>query len=161
MAVTVRPATDADRSNLRRAVVALQEYESRLHPTRLPGEEVADAYLAWLLTEADACAGVVLVAEREKDFIGFAAGWVAEQENIAETADSNRFGYVSDICVLAEHRGRRAAGLLLSAMERHFRRSGLGRLRINALAANAAARACYERAGFAPYEVLHEKVLEP
>ena len=157
--VAVRPATPADRPRLRAAVVELQDRERLLHPTRLPGGQVADAYLDWMLRRAEAT-GAVLVAESGGEFAGFVAGWVEQAGNIGETPDSNRFGHVSDICVMPAFRGRRIAGRLLEAIERHLRRAGVTRLRVNALAANAPARASYERAGFAPYEVLHEKVID-
>jgi hypothetical protein len=54
----------------------------------------------------------VLVAEVAGKFAGFAAGWIVEEENLAETADSNRAGYVSDICVMPAYRGHRVAGEL-------------------------------------------------
>ena len=37
----IRPATAVDRPELRKAVVELQDYEHRLHATRLPGEMIA------------------------------------------------------------------------------------------------------------------------
>ncbi len=99
--VAVRPATPADRPRLRAAVVELQDRERLLHPTRLPGGQVADAYLEWMLRRAGAAgaAGAVLVAESGGEFAGFVAGWVEQAGNIGETPDSNRFGHVSDICV--------------------------------------------------------------
>jgi len=155
--VTIRPAKPDDRSHLRQAIVELQDYERALHATRLPGELVADAYLDWLQRQADAEGGVMLVAEREGVFAGFVVGWIELSEIITETPDSNRFGYVSDICVMAAFRGQRIAAQLLCAIELHLRRAGVARLRINALAANTSARVCYERAGYAPYEVHLEK----
>lgn len=156
--LTIRAATPADQPDLRAAIVELQDYERRLHATRRPGAEIADAYLAWLLQQA-AATGAVLVAESGGSFTGFVAGWVEEDENLAETPDSNRFGYISDICVLPAFRGQRIAGRLLAAIEQQLRRGGVTRLRINALAANSSAQASYLRAGFAPYEILHEKVI--
>jgi hypothetical protein len=50
--LTIRPATPVDQPDLRAAIVELQDYERRLHSTRLPGAEIADAYLAWLLPRA-------------------------------------------------------------------------------------------------------------
>jgi hypothetical protein len=44
--LTIRDAGPMDRAELRRAVVELQEHERKLHDTRLPGEQTADAYLA-------------------------------------------------------------------------------------------------------------------
>jgi ribosomal protein S18 acetylase RimI-like enzyme len=94
----------------------LHEEERRLHDSRLPGEQTADAYLIWMLAEA-ARDGAVFVAEASGVFAGFAAGWIVQENVIEETPDSNRFGYVSDVCVLPAFRGRRIAALLLEALE--------------------------------------------
>jgi ribosomal protein S18 acetylase RimI-like enzyme len=156
--LVIRPARPADLPDLRRAVVELQEYERRLHATRLPGEQIADAYLTWVQRRAEK-SGAVFVAEIRRAFAGFAAGWIVEDNNIAETADSNRAGYVSDICVMPAYRGQRIAVELLSAIERHLARAGITRLRLGTLAANASARASYESAGFTPYEIIYEKLV--
>jgi ribosomal protein S18 acetylase RimI-like enzyme len=154
----VRPATAADRQSLLQAVIEQQDYERRLHATRLPGEKIAEAYLDWMFQQVEAD-GVVLIAEFDGSFVGFIAGWIEQDYNIAETADSNRFGYVSDVCVLPAFRGRRVAARLLSAIEQHLGRASITRLRINSLAANQSARASYEHAGFVPHEILFEKML--
>jgi ribosomal protein S18 acetylase RimI-like enzyme len=56
-------------------------------------------------------------------------------------------------------RGRRIAIHLLNEIERHLAGFGVARIRINSLAENKSARASYERAGFAPYEIVYEKTL--
>jgi ribosomal protein S18 acetylase RimI-like enzyme len=154
--LTIRPAAPSDRPRLRAAVVELHEHERRLHNSRLPGEETADAYLDWMLAEARQ-GGAVLVAEADGAFAGFAAGWIAQDSLIEETPDSNRYGYVSDICVLPPFRGRRIAPALLEALEARLCGGGVARIRLSALAANAAARKVYERSGYALYEVVYEK----
>ena len=154
----VRRATSADQPALRRAIVELQNYERLRHATRLPGEQVADAYLDWMLRQAEAV-GAVFVAESGGRFVGFVAGWIETAENLAETADSNRFGYISDLCVMPEFRGQRAAARLLVEIEQYLSRAGVVRLRIGALAANTSAHASYAHAGFSPYEVLYEKLI--
>jgi ribosomal protein S18 acetylase RimI-like enzyme len=159
-ALTIRPATAADRPALRAATIELQEYERRRHDSRLPGEQIADDYLDWMWRRSDDD-GVILVAEIDGVFAGFVAGWVEQADNIAETPDSNRFGLISDLCVMPEFRGRRLAAELIGAIEAHLRRSGIVRLRVSALAANEAARRSYQHAGFAPYEILHEKRIGP
>jgi ribosomal protein S18 acetylase RimI-like enzyme len=156
--LVIRPATPTDRPNLRHAIIELQEYERLRHATRLPGAQIADAYLAWIERQTSA-GGAILVAGRGGDFLGFVAGWVAETANIAETADSNRFGYISDICVLPPIRGQRIATQLLDGIAQYLRAAGVRRLRIASLAVNASARASYEHAGFMPYEVVYEKVI--
>ncbi|HZU90134.1 MAG TPA: GNAT family N-acetyltransferase [Stellaceae bacterium] len=137
----------------------MQEYERLRHASRRPGEPIADMYLDWMQQRAEA-AGVVLVAEREGRFVGFVAGWIEETANIGETAESNRFGYVSDICVMPAFRGQRVAARLLDGIGRYLGHAGVSRLRVAALAVNASARASYEHAGFAPYEILYEKSID-
>jgi phosphinothricin acetyltransferase len=156
--LVVRPATASDRGALRAAIVELQEHERRLHDTRLPGEAMADAYLAWMLDQATA-GGAVLVAEVDGAFAGFTAGWVEEGASLAETPESDRHGFVSDLCVLPVWRGRGVARILLEALEAHLVRAGVSRVRLYVLAANTAARSAYEHAGYAPYEVVYEKTV--
>jgi ribosomal protein S18 acetylase RimI-like enzyme len=154
----IRPVAAGDRTDLRLAVVELHEHERRLHPSRLPGEKTAGAYLDWMLAQA-AENGAVLIAEVEGAFAGFAAGWIAEENLIEETTDSNRFGLISDVCVLARFRGRRIALRLLDELEDRLARHRVRRIRLSALAANSAAHAAYERSGYAPYEIVYEKVV--
>jgi ribosomal protein S18 acetylase RimI-like enzyme len=90
-------------------------------------------------------------------FAGFAAGWIVQENVIEETPDSNRFGYVSDVCVPPAFRGRGIAARLLEALEARLSLSGVARIRLSTLAANQAARAAYERSGYAPYEIVYEK----
>ena len=158
--ILVRLAIPGDLPNLRSAIVELQEHERRLAATRLPGEQIADAYLARPQHEVAEKRGAILVAESEGVFAGFAVGWIVERDHIPETADSNRFGYLSDICVMPPFRGERIAHRLLAAMERHFAKAGITLFRVFTLAANARARASYESAGFAPYEILYQKLVD-
>ena len=160
MPIVIRQARASDGAELRRAFIELQEVERALHDSRLPGEAVADRYLEWLGKQARENGGVILVAEEDGIFRGFIAGWIAEDDDLAETPDSNRFGYISDLCVIEEARGRGIAQQLLAAAERQFARHGVARLRIVALAANAAARAAYAKYGFTPYEIIFEKRAE-
>src|SRR5262249_55005673 len=62
------------------------------------GEQVADAYLDRMLGRAESC-GVVLVADSNSIFAGFVAGWIEQSQNIGQTLNSNRVGYISDVCV--------------------------------------------------------------
>ncbi|MBV8443959.1 MAG: GNAT family N-acetyltransferase [Hyphomicrobiales bacterium] len=154
--LSVRLALTSDRVALRAAIVELHEEERRLHDSRLPGEHTADAYLEWMLAEARR-GGAVFVAEASGAFAGFAAGWIVQESVIEETPDSNRFGYISDVCVLPTFRGRRIAARLLDALEARLSLSGVARIRLSTLAANQAARSAYERSGYSAYEIVYEK----
>lgn len=148
----IRPATGADLPDLRRAVVELQEYERRLHATRLPGEQIADAYLGWLQRQAAEKSGAMLVAECDGSFAGFAVGWIAEHDHIAETTDANHFAYLNDLCVMPAYRGQRIAHQLLRAIEQHPGRAGVTRLRLSTLATNAIGSQELRKRGVIIYE---------
>jgi hypothetical protein len=49
--------------------------------------------------------GAVRVAEIAGAFLGFAAGWIENENTIEDTQDSRRYGLVSDLCVLEIYRG--------------------------------------------------------
>jgi ribosomal protein S18 acetylase RimI-like enzyme len=138
--VTIRDAGPMDRAQLRQAIVELQEYERRLHDTRLPGEQIVEAYLASIENQIGK-GGAMLIAEIEHRFAGFVAGWIEQANSIAETPASNRFRYISDICVMPEFRGQKIGPRLVSAIESRLTRAGITRIRICSLAANASARA--------------------
>jgi ribosomal protein S18 acetylase RimI-like enzyme len=156
--IRFRQAIASDLPSLRDAVIELQDHERRLHASRLPGQEIADTYLTWLQGRAVED-GVILVAEINGVFAGFAAGWIETEDSIPEDPNWRRFGYVSDICVLSDYRGRGIAGQLLQALEPALRHAGARHVRVSALAANKIARAAYEKSGYSAYEVIYEKAL--
>ena len=157
-AFAVRDAEPPDRADIVAAIVALQDAERKLSDTRLPGAVVAEAYYDRLVAQARED-GAMLVAEAGGAFAGFVVGWIEQADEMCETPDSNRFGYISDICVLERFRGRGAAAALLRALEARLAQFGVTRLRLNFLAGNTSARVAYERAGYAPYELRYEKRL--
>lgn len=106
--------------------------------------------------------GTMLIGEGvDGDRLGFVAGHIVDEPWPMETRDSTRYGYVSDIFVCPDVRGSGLAQTLLDAIAAHFLHvdPSLTRLRVNVLAVNAMARRAYEKAGFAPYEVMYERPL--
>jgi len=157
MTPIVRPYRDADRSAVMEALVGIQEYERDLHDTRLPGPEMAEPYFKRLRGSVAGQSGAIFVAESAGEFAGFLACFVVEDDNPAETADSNRFGYVSDLYVVPKRRKAGVAQSLLAAAERHLATTGVTRLRVGVMAANRPAQRTYEIYGFALYEAIYEK----
>jgi ribosomal protein S18 acetylase RimI-like enzyme len=153
----IRPYQSTDRAAVIEALVELQDSEVPLHDTRLPGRQVAEPYFRELLEMTTRQSGQILVAMDSNILVGIVVCFVVEDETISETADSNRYGYVSDIYVRPSHRGSGLAQRLLVAAENYIAGTGVVRIRINVLAANSRARGAYEKYGFAPYEVMYEK----
>lgn len=155
----IRPYRESDRADVIAAEIDLQEYERTLHDTRLPGAQVMEAYFDRLRQEVAAQSGAILIAEEDGRFLGLVACVVARDDLVQETADSNVYGYVTDIYVVPDRRGSGLAQALLQAAEIHLAPTGISRVRINVLAANTMARRAYEKHGFEPYEVMYEKRL--
>jgi ribosomal protein S18 acetylase RimI-like enzyme len=156
-APAIRPYRAADYAGVLRGMQDLQDYERALHPSRQSAAEVAEAYLQRLLQRVAERSGAIFVAEDGGAVIGFIACYVKDTESLIETPAYSRYGYVSDLDIAAEWRGRGLAQRLLAAAERHLAQHGVTRLRIGVLAANVAAQRAYARYGFAPYESELEK----
>ena len=158
----VRPAAPFDLPHLRAAMVELQEHERLLHATRLPGEAVADAYLAWMLDRAAEASGAAVIAEADGAFAGFAAGWVVEDDVEHRRNARTRTGTASfrTSACLPAYRGRRVASRLIEALEVASQPAPASRASASARSRRTAPRGrSYERSGYAPYEVVYEKVV--
>src|SRR6266850_7332332 len=141
----IRPYRETDRAAVIAAEIDLQEYERTLHDTRVPGAAVMEAYLDRLQQEVAAQSGAILIAEDRGRFLGLVACVVMQDDVVQETSDSNVHGYITDIYVVPDRRGSGLAQALLQAAEDHLAPTGVGRVRINVLAANAMARRAYEK----------------
>jgi GNAT superfamily N-acetyltransferase len=159
-ALAIRPAVAADRPWLVEAMAGINDHERTLHDSRLPGMDCADAYLKQVEARIAEQGGAIVLALRGTRKVACIAFHLRRDDNAAETADSNHYGYVSDLYVVADERGRRLARELLAEAERHFRAAGVRRMRIGSLAANAPAVRAYAGFGFAAYEVVLEKRLD-
>ncbi len=156
---TIRVAVEADDDRLVEAIIDQQEYERDLHDTRLPGAHMGRAYLEYLKTKVAASKGALLIAELNSAFAGYAAWWIEHEINVAETDDSNRFGYVGDTYVVPDLRDCGLVVSLLEAAEQSIRRNAVSRMRITVLANNQSALRAYVKYGFAKYEIVMEKRL--
>jgi GNAT superfamily N-acetyltransferase len=155
MGITIRVACPDDRDVLIAFVRRIQDAERAMHPSRLPGEEVAEAYFDALVARP----AEMLVAEDRGRPVGFVAGWLDEDDDPLQTREWRRHGLISDLFVAADHRGEGVAQLLLGAMADRLRELGAGRLRICAVAPNDSAIAAYRRFGFEPFEITFDKPL--
>jgi ribosomal protein S18 acetylase RimI-like enzyme len=153
----IRPYQPEDYAGVLRGMHDLQDYERDLSPSRRAGAEVAEPYLQRLLKRVAERSGAIFVAEDHGAVIGFIACYVKDTESLIETREFSRYGYVSDLDIAREWRGRGLAQRMLAEAERHLAQHGVTRLRIGVLAANAGAQRAYARYGFAPYESELEK----
>ena len=150
-----------DRADLLAAIIDFQDYERQYHDSRLPGEGIAEPYLDRLLHLVATENGSLFIAEQAGKFAGYLCCVVAQEDNLCETADSNRFGLVMDTYVVPAKRGLGIAGELLTVAEAHLAKHQVTRLRIGVLAANSSAINAYRKHGFDDYEMVLEKRIAP
>lgn len=156
MTVAVRHADAADEAVLLAFLRALQDAERALSPSRRPGHEVERLYYDRLRTTGSH----ILIAERAGRAVGFVAGRRMLDDDDLQVMAWRAHGYVSDLFVVADQRGRGVAQVLLSAIAERLRAEGARRLRIGSLSANAAALAAYRRFGFRPFEIVLDLELD-
>lgn len=150
MSVTVRDAAAADAATLIGYLRDLQEWERALCPSRRPGQEVDRSCYEHLL---EVGTDILLAVDGDRA-IGFVAGRLRVDEDELLTPAWRWHGYVSDLFVAPDHRGRGVAQLLLQAMADRLQGKGAARLRIGSLCANQDALAAYRRFGFEPFEIV-------
>lgn len=150
---------ETDKSALINGISDLQEIERAIANTRRPGVEVAGAYVEQLLKQVAEKSGAIFTARAGDEVAGFIACWMERHENVAETAESNTYGYIMDAYVAPEYRGKGVFKQLNARAEDFLRERGATLIRITVLAENAPAVRAYKSAGYSPEEVIMMKRL--
>jgi ribosomal protein S18 acetylase RimI-like enzyme len=158
--VFVRSAEEGDRTLLIEMLRRLRDYERVLHPSRRPGFEVAEFQYTRVVDAAKAFGGAIRVAVLDEELVGMIAGWMIIDDDQLQHMEFREHGFISDLFVSPDRRGKDIAQHLLYAMEQHLIVSGARRLSIGALARNGPAIAAYRTFGFEPFEITLEKYLK-
>lgn len=156
--ITLRTYVEADREALRALVLDLHETVRPLDPDLPPGDEIIDAYLAHLLAESEATGGTILVADAGGTLVGYAClfGRVPPRE---PDDRPEPHAYLSDLHVVAAHRGAGIGARLLARAEAHARALGVAKLELTVLSENAGAQRFYGRLGYTPRSLTLRKRL--
>jgi len=138
-------------------IAAIQEHERATVPELKSGSEIADDYVRTMMYRIRESDGVILMARDGSETVGFVAGWMEVDQDPCIKEEARRYALVSNIYVMEAARRRGIAHRLLGAFEAAMREHGSVRLRLCAKASNLGAIACYEAAGYTPYEVILSK----
>lgn len=147
-----------DPESLRACFIELQDFEHGLDPRMPRGEDVAEPYLERMLARCECYDGVVLVAEVEGRVAGYVTVWTRYRSGEPDD-DPAPHGFVSDLVVLAKHRGQGIGRALLRAAEQRSRAAGASLLRLSVKSGNDAALGLYADEGFEESERQLEKTL--
>ena len=156
----IRPARlPEDKPALLGFIMGMQHFEKAIEADRRTDPSVADEFYAVIIERVAKKNGCILLAEDES---GKAIGWAAAYEDENEVyvhADERLFGYISELYVVGELRGRGIGRALIAACEGWAIARGLKVMMLGALARNTRAQALYRDAGFADYATMLRKYL--
>ena len=147
-----------DAQQLRNCVIGLQEFERKLD-TRMPtGESIADDYLTEMFMQCRQFSGTVFVCEKNDKIAGYIT---VHSQYVSEDIDDGprKFGYISDVFVVDQFRGRGVGKALLQHAENHAKENGVSEMMIGVLASNKQARSLYHAQGFEEFAIKLEKKL--
>lgn len=147
-----------DKAALERFILGSNAYEAQFESDRRLDKACPEEFLPVLLDRAKARQGHIFVAEDEGEPIGWAVCYINEHD-IYVQPEERPYGYVSELFVDEDARGRHVGRKLLNACEDYFRTLNVRTVLIGALSANTRAVNAYKAAGYADYDVNLRKVL--
>jgi GNAT superfamily N-acetyltransferase len=139
-------------------IAGLQRHEHRFEPDRRIDPAVAEDYFAVLIKRVAEHQGRIFIAEMNGAAIGWAV-FVVEQNAIYVVEDERTYGYVAELFVNEEARGRGIGQALIAACEAQGRAHGLKLMMIGVLAGNRRTASIYAQAGYSPYATELRKYL--
>ncbi len=156
----VRPFSPTDIPAIKTLLAQLQAVEAALQPNRKSDPAVA-AEEIWsegekMINEGK---GVVFVALMDDVIIGVGIGFEDNLDDPSLAMEARKVGYISDLIVDQEWRGKGVGTDLLQSLLGWFRDHGLKIARIGAITENKGAIKLYEQMGFAQVSVALERPL--
>jgi GNAT superfamily N-acetyltransferase len=141
-------------------IVGMQHFESAIENDRRTDPDVAEEFYVVITDRIAQKNGRILIAESDN---GRALGWAAACEEESEVyihADERTYGYVAELYVVEDMRGRGIGRALIAACEEWARERRLKAMMIGLLSRNARAHGVYRGAGFQDYVTMLRKYLQ-
>jgi GNAT superfamily N-acetyltransferase len=158
--LTIRPARDDDREALIEMFQGLNVYEEPFVRNRRIDRAGGEDSLVYAEKKVADSGGHKLVAEVDGRVVGHLfLTW--ERHGACVRNEVKDYGYVSELFVREEHRGRGIGRALLFEAERLTRERGFDHMLLGVLTGNTVAERAYERFGFRPYATDLIKPIEP
>src|SRR5215470_19094420 len=136
----------ADYASLRLCFIELQRWERQFEPSLPDPEQVADDYLADMLSRCEATSGQVLLAQCAGAIVGFVCLMTQVPPELDDSLEP--YAYISDLVVASDHRERGVGRRLVTEAETLARAAGIKRLKVGVLVANKRTHRFYHGRGF-------------
>ena len=122
----------------------LQQTSATFEPRLAPNAQAADWFLAYLESELDNAHCAVYVAEVNGLVVGYTFGQVLQRP----TLRTRECGYIADLCVRAEFRGRGLGRRLYERLRAWFLSRGIEAVEVQVVRANPASQTFWRKMGF-------------
>lgn len=157
--VTIRPYVETDLPGVVVAVKELTAHERSVFDRIKNPDDMGEAYVHRIKTEAEDAEGLILVAEHDGQIVGYCT--LLTRLNTADVRDEIYYEYakVGDIGVCEGHRGKGIGNLLLAECERRAKLAGIKWISLGVLAGNRDARRFYAANGYRELGIELEKPL--
>jgi len=148
-----------DKPAILQFIIGLQHFEKAIEPNRRIDAAVAEEFYGVLIARAHERHGCILIAEGDgKQPVGWAVAH-EDEEDVYVLEEERRFGYISELYVMEEVRGRGIGHALMGACEDWARTRGLKLMMIAALEGNRRAFDLYRKQGYRSYAANLRKYL--
>jgi GNAT superfamily N-acetyltransferase len=138
---SIREYRPDDAPAVEQCLAELQDFSKLLNPYDADGS-IAPQFLLHLLARCDETNGKIFVVESDERVVGMVCIYATVKANRPDE-EEYEYAYVSDLVVLAEHRGKGLGRALLKLAEDYAKQQGATLLRITVLAKNEVARKLY------------------
>jgi len=155
--MNIRKATQQDIEQLTKYGIILLKQHSDLDPYFEPIETVDTVYRKFLEGCLNSDDKLLLVAEKNGELLGYAAGIIQARSPIFKI---NENGYINDVFVLEEFRKLGIAKMFLIELKKWFESKGIKYIELSVHAKNAVGKKTWANFGFEAYEMKERVAIE-
>lgn len=152
--ITIQKYHASDSDSVDQLFLELQIHENKYDKFKSTKLENAKNYKTELLETINDQHGEMLVAKDNNEVLGLVAWFLEEELEFDEP-----YGYISDIVVLEQNRGKGIGQLLLDEAITHIKATGVKRVHIGVLLANTQTKEFYSKNGFGEYSIEMTRLL--
>lgn len=153
----IRKAKPEDLNQLTQYGLNLLNQHSELDPYFTPTENADKIYRIFLEGCLDSENKVLLVAEKDEQIIGYAAGEIQTRSPVFKVA---QHGYINDVFVEEEFRKLGIAKKFLKTLKKWFKSRHIEHVELSVLAKNEIGIKTWARFGFEAYELKKRVAME-
>ena len=145
--VSIRPAQPPDLPAVITLWRQLQDINASFDARLALNEGAVDWFIGYLGDQLDNPNMSVLVAEHEKMIVAYTFGQIMRRPTLA----SGDCGYVADVCVEENWRGRGIGRQLYQCLRVWFRANGIMAIEVQVVRANPASQAFWRKMGYSEF----------